>query len=311
MPTMDQIKALRESTGAGMMDCKKALVENGDDLEKATDWLRAKGLASAAKKAGRVAAEGIVVAHVAADGASLVEVNCETDFVTKNDRFRTLAGDLAKHVWEANPSSVRDAGGMYEQVFASTGKTVDESLREAVAVIGENIQARRFARFALGSEFGLVHAYIHSGGTHGVLVEASADSAAAASSDAFKALVNDLALHVCVSAPEFVRREEVPQSAFDRERAVQLEKTMAEGKDAAMAAKIVDGRMSKWYSEVCLLDQPFFKDDKKKVSAVVAETAKALGAKIEVARISRLVMGEGIEKATSDFAAEVAAQAGL
>jgi len=162
MPTMDQIKALRESTGAGMMDCKKALVENGDDLDKATDWLRAKGLASAAKKAGRVAAEGIVVAHVAADGASLVEVNCETDFVTKNDRFRTLAGDLAKHVWEANPSSVRDAGGMYEQVFASTGKTVDESLREAVAVIGENIQARRFARFARGSEFGIVHAYIHS-----------------------------------------------------------------------------------------------------------------------------------------------------
>jgi len=311
MPTMDQIKALRELTGAGMMDCKKALVENGDDVEKAVDWLRAKGLASAAKKAGRVAAEGIVVAHVAAGGAALLEVNCETDFVTKNDRFRQLSADLAAHVWTANPASVRDAGGMYEQTLAATGKSVDESLREAVSVIGENIQARRFVRFALGGEHGLVHAYIHGGGTHGVLVEASTDSAAAAADDRFKALVNDIALHVCVSAPEYVRREEVPQSAFDRERAIQLEKTIAEGKDAAMAAKIVDGRMGKWYSEVCLVDQPFFKDDKKKVAAVVAETAKALGAKVEIARIARLVMGEGIEKAASDFAAEVAAQAGL
>jgi elongation factor Ts len=308
---MDQIKALREITGAGMMDCKKALVENGDDVEKAVDWLRAKGLASAAKKAGRVAAEGIVLAHVAAGGAALLEVNCETDFVTKNDRFRQLASDLAAHVWTANPASVRDAGGMYEQTLASTGKSVDESLREAVAVIGENIQGRRFVRFALGGEHGLVHAYIHGGGTHGVLVEASTDSSAAAADDRFKALVNDIALHVCVSAPEYVRREEVPQSAFDRERAIQLEKTIAEGKDAAMAAKIVDGRMGKWYSEVCLVDQPFFKDDKKKVSAVVAETAKALGAKVEIVRIARLVMGEGIEKAASDFAAEVAAQAGL
>jgi len=319
MPTAQQVKELRERTGSGVMDCKKALTECGDDIEKAIDWLRAKGLASAAKKAGRAASEGVVYAHVAADGrgGALLEVNCETDFVTKTEKFQQLVKGLVAHVWTAAPAFVTraEAGDapadkvFYEQTM--NGTTVDAYLKESVAVIGENIQARRMARFELASEFGIVHAYIHGGGSHGVLLEVKTDSAAAAADDRFKTLANELCLHVAAMGPEFVRREEVTQASYDKERAVQIEKTIAEGKPEAMAAKIVDGRMNKWYEEVCLLDQGFLGDDKNKNRSRIAAVEKELGAKIEVVRFSRLVMGEGIEKKESDFAAEVAAQAGL
>ncbi len=321
MPTPQQVKELRERTGSGVMDCKKALIESGDDVEKAIDWLRAKGLASAAKKAGRAASEGVVYAHVTADGrgGALLELNCETDFVTRTERFQELVRDMVAHVWTAAPSFVTraEAGDapadkvLYEQRFTKdSAKSVEEVLRESVAVIGENIQARRFARFELGSAHGLVHSYIHGGGTHGVLIEVKTDSGAAASDDRFKTLVNELALHIAAMAPEYVRREEISADAFEKERAVQLEKTIAEGKPEAIAAKIVDGRMNKWYEEVCLLDQGFLGDDKNKNRARVADVAKQLGASIEVVRFARLVMGEGIEKKVTDFAAEVAAQAG-
>jgi len=319
MPTALQVKELRERTGSGVMDCKKALIECGDDIEKAIDWLRAKGLATAAKKAGRAASEGVVYAHIeeGGRGGALLEVNCETDFVTKTEKFQQLVKGLVAHVWTAAPSFVTRAEAgeapadtvLYEQMM--DGKTIDAYLKESVAVIGENIQARRMARFVLSAEFGSVHAYIHGGGSHGVLIEVTTDKAEAAGDDRFKALVNELCLHVAAMGPEFVRREEVSQTAFDKERAVQLEKTIAEGKPEAMAAKIVDGRMNKWYEEVCLLDQGFLGDDKNKNRTRIAAVAKELGASIEVVRFSRLVMGEGIEKKESDFAAEVAAQAGL
>lgn len=215
MASMETIKDLRERTGAGILDCKKALAENGDNLEKAIDWLRAKGLASAAKKSGRIASEGLVESYIHAGGkiGVIVELNCETDFVAMNERF--------------------------------------------------------------------------------------------------KALARDVAMHIAAAAPEYLSREEVPAAAYEKEKAVQLEKTMGEGKPAHIAAKIVDGRMTKWYEEVCLLDQKFIKDDSKTIDQVVKEAVSTIGENIRIRRFVRFVMGEGLEKKSGDFAAEVAAQAGL
>ncbi len=215
MASMEQIKELRERTGAGMLDCKKALSENSDDVQKAIDWLRAKGIASAAKKASRAAAEGVVECYIHAGGkiGVMVELNCETDFVAMNENFRGLAREIA--------------------------------------------------------------------------------------------------MHIAASSPEYVRREEVPAAAFEREKAIQIEKTMAEGKPQAIAEKIVTGRMSKWYEDVCLLDQRWFKDDSKSVDQVVKEATSTIGENIQVRRFARFVMGEGLQKKSDDFAAEVAKQAGL
>ncbi len=215
MATMEQIKELRERTGAGILDCKKALSENGDDVQKSIDWLRAKGMASAAKKAGRAAAEGLVECYIHAGGkvGVMVELNCETDFVALNESFKQLARDIA--------------------------------------------------------------------------------------------------MHIVAAQPEYVRREEVPADAFEREKQVQVEKTMAEGKPQAIAEKIVVGRMSKWYEEVCLLDQKWFKDDSKTVDQVVKDLTAVIGENVQVRRFSRFVMGEGLTRRADDFAAEVAKQAGI
>lgn len=215
MASVEQIKDIRERTGAGILDCKKALDESGDDVEKAIDWLRAKGLSSAAKKSGRVASEGLVEAYIHAGGkiGVIVELNCETDFVAMNEKFKGLARDIA--------------------------------------------------------------------------------------------------MHIAAAAPEYLSREEVPADAFEKEKAVQLEKTMSEGKPAHIASKIVEGRMSKWYEDVCLLDQKYVKDDSKTIDQLVKETVSTIGENIKVRRFVRYVMGEGLEKKSSDFAAEVAAQAGL
>jgi elongation factor Ts len=212
---MEQIKELRERTGAGILDCKKALAENGDDVQKSIDWLRAKGMASAAKKAGRAAAEGLVECYIHAGGkvGVMVELNCETDFVALNESFKQLARDIA--------------------------------------------------------------------------------------------------MHIVAAQPEYVRREEVPADAFEREKQVQVEKTMSEGKPQAIAEKIVVGRMSKWYEEVCLLDQKWFKDDSKTVDQVVKDLTAVIGENVQVRRFSRFVMGEGLTRRSDDFAAEVAKQAGI
>jgi len=215
MATMDQIKELRERTGAGMLECKKALAENGDNVEKAIDWLRARGMAQAAKKASRSATEGIIEAYIHSNGkiGVLLEINCETDFVAMNDKF--------------------------------------------------------------------------------------------------KALSRDIAMHIAAAAPLYLRREDVPADAIERERQVQLERVMGEGKPAQVAQKIVDGRMNKYYEEVCLLDQPFIKDDKKTIDQIVKEAVATIGENLQVRRFVRFVMGEGLEKKQSDFAAEVAAAAGM
>ena len=215
MPTMEMIKDLRERTGAGILDCKKALAENADDVEKSVDWLRAKGIASAAKKGGRVAAEGVVESYIHAGGriGVLLEMNCETDFVAMNENFRSI--------------------------------------------------------------------------------------------------VRDVAMHIAAAAPEYVSRDEVPTDVVERERAVQLERVISEGKPAAIAAKIVDGRLSKWFEDICLLDQKFVKDDSKTIEQVVKEGISTIGENIKIRRFVRFVMGEGLAKRSDDFAAEVARQAGV
>jgi elongation factor Ts len=212
---MELIKDLRERTGAGILDCKKALAENGDNVEKAIDWLRAKGITSAAKKSSRAASEGLVEAYIHAGGkiGVLLEINCETDFVAINEKFKGLARDIA--------------------------------------------------------------------------------------------------MHIAAAAPEYVKRDEVPADAIERERQVQLTRVMGEGKPENIAQKIVDGRMTKWFEEVCLLDQKFVKDDSKTIQQVVQEAVATIGENIQIRRFTRFVMGEGLEKRKDDFAAEVAAQAGL
>ena len=215
MASMEQIKDLRERTGAGILDCKKALGEAGDDVEKAIDWLRAKGISNAVKKSGRVASEGLVEAYIHAGGkiGVIVELNCETDFVAMNEKFKSLARDVA--------------------------------------------------------------------------------------------------MHIAAAAPEYLSREEVPADAYEKEKAVQLEKTMSEGKPQQIAAKIVEGRMSKWYEDVCLLDQKYVKDDSKTIDQLVKELVSTIGENIKIRRFVRYVMGEGLEKKSNDFAAEVAAQSGV
>jgi elongation factor Ts len=290
------VNELRKSTGAGMLDCKKALEETGGDMEKAVDFLRKKGLAAAAKKAGRAATEGLVAAVIATDGKSgaLVEVNSETDFVAKNDKFQAFVADVANQVLKAAPADV-DALLAQDSV-KEPGKSVQTALNEAISVIGENLQIRRFARFTTN---GLVGSYIHAGGKIGVLVELSGNGDLAP-------LAKDVAMHVAAAAPQFVRREEVSADVLEREKDIYRDKARQTGKPDNIIEKIIEGQIGKFYAEVCLLEQSFVKDPDKTIQQVL----KSAGADVTVNRFARFVLGEGLEKKESDFAAEVAAAAG-
>jgi elongation factor Ts len=294
--TAAQVNELRKSTGAGMLDCKKALEETGGDMEKAVDFLRKKGLAAAAKKAGRAATEGLVAALVAADGKSgaLVEINSETDFVAKTDKFQTFVADIANQVLVAAPA---DNDALFAQdTVKEPGKNVQTALNEAIAVIGENLQIRRFARFASN---GLVGSYIHAGGKIGVLVELTGNGDLAS-------VARDVAMHVAAAAPQFVRREEVSADVLEREKDIYRDKARQTGKPDNIIEKIIEGQIGKFYGEVCLLEQNFVKDPDKTIQQVL----KTAGADVTVTRFARFVLGEGLEKKESDFAAEVAAAAG-
>ena len=294
--TAAQVNELRKATGAGMLDCKKALEETGGDMEKAVDFLRKKGLAAAAKKAGRAATEGIVAAVVAADGKSgaLVEVNSETDFVAKTDKFQAFVADVANQVLVAAPA---DNDALFAQdSVKEPGKNVQTTLNEAIAVIGENLQIRRFARFA---NAGFVGSYIHAGGKIGVLVELSG-------SGDLSAVARDVAMHIAAAAPQFTRREEVSSDVLEREKEIYRDKARQTGKPDNIIEKIIEGQIGKFYGEVCLLEQCFVKDPDKTITQVL----KAVGADVTVNRFARFVLGEGLEKKESDFAAEVAAAAG-
>lgn len=299
------VKELRERTGAGMMDCKKALSETNGDLEKAIEYLREKGLAAAAKKAGRIAAEGLVNAYIANDKkvGVLVEVNCETDFVAKNPDFQQFVQDLALAIAEKAPASNDELA----KVKLAGGATVAETVTNLVAKIGENMNVRRFERFEC-QENKMVDSYIHMGGKIGVLIECSFSKKETAGNPEFLALVKDLAMQVAAAKPEYVRREEVPADVLEREKAIYKAQAMNEGKPEAIAEKIMVGRLDKFYKEVCILEQLFIKDSNLTITKLLQDINAKLGENITVNRFARFEKGEGLEKRQDDFASEVMSQ---
>ncbi len=299
--TSAMVKELRERTSAGMMDCKKALVESDGDMEKAIEWLREKGLSQAAKKASRIAAEGVVAQYISEDGTVgvIVEVNCETDFVAKTDNFVNFCNNVAKHIAKANPA---DVDALLIQAFVDdASKTVSDLVSEATVAIGEKISIRRFARY---ETTGVVSTYIHMGGKVGVLVEVSTDK----QDDEIKVFAHDLALQIAAAKPEAVRREEVDAAKLEKEKEILRAQAINEGKPEKIVDRMVEGRIEKYYKEVCLLEQPFVKDGDKSIKGLMAEVAKATGANLDVVRFARFERGEGIEKRQDNFAEEIAAQ---
>ena len=301
--TAAMVKELRERTNAGMMDCKKALLAADGDMDKAIDWLREKGLAQAAKKASRVAAEGVVAQYVTPCGCTgvIVEVNCETDFVAKTDNFAAFANNVAKHIAKANPADVDEL--MNQKFVDDETKTISDLVSEATVAIGEKISVRRFARFQTE---GVVATYIHMGGKVGVLVEV-ATSEEGKNNEDVKQFAHDLCLQIAAAKPEAVRREEVDSEKLEKEREIQRAKALEAGKPEKIVDRIVDGQIEKYYKEVCLLDQQFVKDPDKTIKGLMAEVSKAAGAPVDVVRFARFERGEGIEKRKDDLAAEIAA----
>lgn len=301
--TAAMVKELRERTNAGMMDCKKALVSNDGDMDKAIDWLREKGLAQAAKKASRVAAEGVVTQYVTPCGCTgvIVEVNCETDFVAKTDNFMNFANNVAKHIAKANPADVDEL--MNQKFVDDESKTISDLVSEATVAIGEKISVRRFARYKTE---GVVSTYIHMGGKVGVLVEVACDEAAK-DNDAVKEFAHDLALQIAAAKPEAVRREEVDTEKLEKEKEIQRAKAIESGKPEKIVDRIVEGQIEKYYKEVCLIDQQFVKDGDKTIKSLMAEVAKAANTNLDIVRFARFERGEGIEKRKDDLAAEIAA----
>jgi len=305
--TAAQINELRKTTGAGMLDCKKALEEVGGDMEQAIDFLRKKGLAAASKKAGRAATEGMVATAISADSKKgvLVEINSETDFVAKNDKFQDFVKQVADHVLQKDPA---DMDALLAQPFAGDpSKTVQTLLTEAISVIGENMQIRRFAGFALSGN-GMVGSYIHAGGKIGVLVEASFDGTA---DERLAACIRDVAMHVAAASPSYLQRSEVPADVLEREKEIYRDKARQTGKPENIIDKIIEGQITKFYGDICLLEQAFVKDPDRSIQKFLADTGKELGGTIVLNRFVKFVLGEGLEKKESDFAAEVAAAAGL
>ncbi|MUK89885.1 elongation factor Ts [Ornithinibacillus sp. L9] len=288
--TAKMVKELREKTGAGMMDCKKALTETDGDLDKAIDYLREKGIAKAAKKADRIAAEGSTYIEVDGNTAVLLEVNCETDFVTKNDQFKNLLADLGKHLVEQKPSTVEEA---LQQPLHGDGDTVETYINSAVAKIGEKISLRRFTVITKtdNDAFG---AYLHMGGRIGVLtlLEGTTDESVA----------KDVAMHAAAVNPKYVSRDEVSEEEVAHEREVLKTQALNEGKPENIVEKMVEGRLGKFFEEICLLEQNFVKDPDQKVKKFVADK----GATVKT--FVRYEVGEGMEKREENFAEEVMSQ---
>ena len=291
------VMELRGRTGAGMMDCKKALAAVEGDMEKAIDYLREKGLAAAAKKQSRIAAEGLVGSFVCKECATgaLVEVNCETDFVAKTDKFKALVSDVAEQVAKKNPADV-DAL-LKQPFFKDESTTIEQMVTAATAEIGEKISIRRFVRY----EGGIVESYIHMGGKVGVLVQAEGTPN--------EEVIHDVALQIAAAsrvAPEYVRREEVDPSHLEHEKEILIAQARNEGKPEKIIEKMVEGRIVKFYKEVCLLEQAFVKDADISVGKMIEQKAKGLN----IVRFTRYKMGDGLEKKVNDLAAEVAEQIG-
>lgn len=281
--TATMVKELRDRTGAGMMDAKKALVEVDGDMDKAMEVLRQKGIASADKKMGRIAAEGRVGSYVGESAGAMIEVNCETDFVAKNAEFIELTNCLAKKVAESNPA---DVDALLASNCESCGKAIADVIKEKIASIGEKITVRRFVRYE-----GNTATYIHNGKI-GVLLETSAKD---------EALAKDICLHIASSAPEFVSRKDIPQSVIDEETRIEMGKEDLANKPEQIRAKIVEGRVNKLMAQRCLIEQPFVKDPNQTIEQLIS-------GKLSIIRFDRYVLGEGLEKRNDNFADEVMSQ---
>ena len=293
--TASDVKNLRERTGCGMMDCKKALTEANGDMDKAIELLREKGLAAAAKKSGRIAAEGLVVSVAEGNVGVVLEVNAETDFVAKNADFVAFVNSVAQTIIKENPA---DLAALNDMKCVGTDMTVAEALREKILVIGENMNIRRFERLE-----GALVPYVHGGGKIGVMVQFDTDCA---DKEGFVACGKDVAMQVAAAAPQYLSKEEVPAEVLDKEKEILTAQAINEGKPAAIAEKMVNGRIAKYYKEVCLLEQPFIKDDDITVAKYVENVAKELGGKLALTKFIRFEKGEGLEKREDNFADEVA-----
>lgn len=295
--TAQDVKTLREITGCGMMECKKALTEADGDQDKAIELLRERGLAAAAKKASRIAAEGVVKAYVdeAKKVGVVIEVNAETDFVAKNAEFQAFVDTCAKTVVEANPADV-DALNACKAVGSEM--TISELTTEKIQTIGENIKIRRFARYE-----GAVATYIHAGDSIGVMVKFDTD---VADKEGFAEYGKDVAMQVAAANPSYLTEAEVPAEVLEKEKEILKVQAINEGKPEAIAEKMVQGRIKKFYKENCLIDQEFIKDGDQTIKSYTDAKAKELGGKIEIVSFVRFEKGEGIEKRADDFASEVA-----
>lgn len=287
--TAKDVMALREKTGAGVMDCKKALTDADGDMSKAADLLRERGIAKAEKKASRIAAEGIVACYTEGNVGVLIELNCESDFVAKNPQFLEIANEAAKVVVKENPASV-------EALLACNmaGSTVEEYLKGKIAIIGEKIAIRRFTRF---ESAGFIESYIHLGGKLGVMLDVNGEATAEA-----REVAHDVTLQIAFTKPAYLCKDEVSAETLEKEKEVLKQQAINEGKPEAIAEKMVMGRIKKFYEENCLLEQAFIKDDSKKVSDLLKS------GNVSINKFAFYVMGEGLEKKSEDFGEEIAKQ---
>ena len=290
MITAQLVKELREKTGAGMMDCKKVLTETDGDMEKAAELLRERGITKAAKKSDRIAAEGLVYCYVTDDKkvGVVLEVNAETDFVAKNEEFRKFVADTAKQIAVTNPANVESL--LAEKSINDSSKTIKDILTDKIATIGENLSIRRFVRFE--SE-GLVEKYIHGDGKIAVLVNMSKGT---------KEVAKDVCMQIAAAKPEYLKREDVPAERVEKEMEILKAQAMNEGKPAEIAEKMVQGRIGKFYGEICLLEQPFVKEPDIKVQKLLDNN------NAEIVKFARFEKGEGLQKREENFAEEVAKQ---
>lgn len=295
--TAKMVAELRAKTGAGMMDCKKALTETDGDMDQAIDLLRKKGLSAAAKKAGRVAAEGLVTAVSDGNRCAVVEVNSETDFVAKNDAFQGFVDGVAKTVLDEAPATLAD---LLTLSFPATGRTVAEEQTHQIATIGENISIRRFKRTEVSA--GVVASYVHGNGKIGVSVALATHS----SDEKVAAVARQIAMHVAAANPQYLDRAQVPAAVIEKEKEIMRAKALDSGKPEKIIDKIIEGQINKFFGEVCLLEQIYVIDTDKTVAQVVQGLAGEIGSDVELTDFVRYQLGEGIEKREDDFAAEVA-----
>ncbi len=293
--TAKDVQSLRQRTGVGMMDCKNALSEANGDMEKAIEILREKGIAKAAKKAGRIAAEGLVASKVCGDCGVVVEVNSETDFVAKNKDFSSFVDAIAETILKNDPKNLEELKALK---ISGGDLTVEKALQEKVLSIGENIQIRRFAKMN-----GVLSSYVHGGGTIGVMVKFETDLG---DRDEFKEYAKNIAMQIAAVSPQYLNSSQIPSEILDKEKSILKKQILDSGKPDNIAAKIVEGRIKKFYKEVCLVDQQYVKDNNLTISQYTDSIASELGGKINIVEFIRMEKGEGIEKRSENFAQEIA-----